>query len=253
MASTKWEIKAMKQELSNEAQIVTVAPCSKARPRSDTASITELDDGHLLITYHGYRAGPEHGDDFGCAVVFLRESHDGGATWTEERLAVDNQPGDVNVMDPSLLQLDGELLLGYCRNHARTDSSMEIVRSRDGGVSFGDPTFVWRHCGEHRFSAYNCFCLLQDGRLLLIYGRRDTPQGILGMLSTDDGKTWDAENKILVAADSGRDQGYPSIVQRDDGMIVTVYYSSELHIRRRTGTEKLGIHGAAVLYRPEDL
>ena len=73
------------------------------------------------------------------------------------------------------------------------------------------------------------------------------------MVSDDDGKTWNGEAKLLLVADSGSDQGYPSNIQTDDGTIVTVYYSSELTIRRRPRPEMLGIHGAAVLYRPEDL
>jgi hypothetical protein len=94
---------------------------------------------------------------------------------------------------------------------------------------------------------------LQDGRLLLTYGRRVAPWGIQGMVSDDDGKTWNGEAKLLLVADSGADQGYPSNIQTDDGTIVTVYYSSELTIRRHPRPEMLGIHGAAVLYRPEDL
>ena len=85
MGPPKWETEAMNEEGSPEVQIVTVAPCSETRPRTDTASIAELDDGHLLIAYHGYLAGPEAGDDFGSAVVFLRESHDDGATSDLER------------------------------------------------------------------------------------------------------------------------------------------------------------------------
>ena len=94
---------------------------------------------------------------------------------------------------------------------------------------------------------------LLDGRVLMTYGRRVTPWGILGMISNDDGKTWDESNRILLTADSGADHGYPSSIQREDGTIVTVYYSSELRIPRQPRPEVLGVHGAAGLYRPEDL
>jgi len=214
----------MNEERSPEVQIVTVAPCSEARPRTDTASITELDDGHLLIAYHGYLAGPEAGGDFGTAVIFIRESHDGGATWTDERLVVDNHPGDTNVMVPSLLKLDDELLLGYCRNHTPTDSSMEIVRSHDGGVSFGEPTFVWRHCGEHRFTGYDGFRLLQDGRLLLpIQSSKEiwTPgehQWVSSYISCDRGSTWQFQGGKIDLPMRGAME--PSVVQLADGELV---------------------------------
>jgi len=214
----------MSEKRGEEIQIVTVAPCSETRPRSDTASIVELPDGRLLIAYHGYRAGPEHGDDFGAAVIFMRESHDGGATWTEERLVVDNQPGDVNVMVPSLLVLDGELLLGYCRNHARTDSSMEIVRSRDGGATFGDLTYVWRHCGEHRFSGYNGFVPLRDGRLLVAFTTSKevwTPgehEWVGTYISADRGRTWQLQPGKIDLPMRGAME--PSVVQLPDGELV---------------------------------
>mgnify|MGYP002174883462 CR=1 FL=1 len=73
------------------------------------------------------------------------------------------------------------------------------------------------------------------------------------MVSGDEGRTWNTDEKISLSADSGEDQGYPSTIQRDDGAIVTVYYSSELWVRRKPAPEIIGIHGAAVIYRLEDL
>ena len=108
------------------AHIVTVSPCSDSRPRSDSSSLVELADGRLLIVYHGYRAGPEGGGDFGDAAIFIRESADGGATWSDERLLLDVDPGDVNAMNPSLALIGDELLLAVTRNHTRTDSSLEL-------------------------------------------------------------------------------------------------------------------------------
>jgi len=209
---------------SNEIQIVTVAPCSEDRPRSDTASIVELDSGHLVIAYHGYRAGFEHGDDFGCAVVFMQESHDGGVTWVNERLVVDNNPGDVNVMDPSLFQIDGELLLSCIRNHTPTDSSMEIVRSRDSGASFGEPHFVWEHCGEHRFYGYNCYSLLQDGRFFLTttsskeIWTAGEHQRAGSYISGDNGDTWQKQSGVIDLPMRGAME--PSVVQLEDSELV---------------------------------
>jgi hypothetical protein len=90
---------------------------------------------------------------------------------------------------------------------------------------------------------------LQDGRLLLTYGRRVPPFGVQGMLSSDDGKTWDTGHKLLLVGDVGqRDCGYPSSAQMDDGAIVTVYYAWSI-----LGEPRMGVYGGALLYRAEDL
>lgn len=210
--------------MNHDIEIATVVPCREDRPRSDTASIVELDDGRLVVAYHGYQPGPEHGDDFGAAVVFMQESHDGGATWINERLVVDNHPGDVNTMDPSLLKLDDELLLGYVRNHTPTDSSMQIVRSRDGGATFGDPTFIWEHCGEHRFGSYNGFRLLRDGRLLIAttsskeIWTQGEHQRAGSYISADRGRTWQNQSGVIDMPMRGAIE--PSVVQLEDGELL---------------------------------
>ena len=94
---------------------------------------------------------------------------------------------------------------------------------------------------------------LDDGRVLLTYGRRTTPFSILGLISHDNGKTWDTNNRLLLVADAGNDQGYPSNIQRDDGAIVTVYYSDQLILSRTPRPGIIGIHGASVIYSPKDL
>ena len=44
-------------------------------------------------------------------------------------------------------------------------------------------------------------------------------------MSEDEGRTWDMENEVVLRDDGfGRDVGYPSSEQLDDGSILTVYY-----------------------------
>ena len=206
------------------AQIVTVSPCSDARPRSDSSSLVELADGRLLIVYHGYRAGPEGGGDFGDAAIFIRESADGGATWSDERLLLDVDPGDLNVMNPSLVLLGDELLLAVTRNHTRTDSSLELRRSADGGRSLGAPTFIWQRCGEHRFTMYDCFRRLQDGRLLVmmqssaLIWEPGEKQWVDSYVSGDDGHTWTLQGGRIDLPMRGAME--PAVVQMPDGELI---------------------------------
>jgi len=82
---------------------------------------------------------------------------------------------------------------------------------------------------------------LKDGRLCVAYGYRATPFGIRARLSSDGGETWGDE--IILRAD-GRtwDLGYPRMVRRSDGKLVTVYYF--------TTEEKPEQHIAATIWDP---
>ena len=175
-----------------------------------------------------------------AATSYLIRSHDDGRTWVDP-VAIADGYNETSICDLG----DGRILAVM---RADEVGSTWQADSEDRGYTWSEPQQL---TGEAQHPAD--VIKLTDGRVLMTYGRRVTPWGILGMISNDDGKTWDENDRILLAADSGADQGYPSTLQRDDGAIVTVYYSSELHITRRPRPEVLGIHGAAVIYRPEDL
>ena len=53
---------------------------------------------------------------------------------------------------------------------------------------------------------------------------------------------------MLVGDVGHRDCGYPSSAQMEDGTIVTVYYAWDI-----VDDPRMGVHGGALLYRPEDL
>ena len=204
---------------------------------SPFGKVLTLPDGTMLLTYyHALRF--DEAEEWSEAVFLIR-SHDGGRTWVDPVTIAEgfNETALCNLGDGHILAM----MRGVGGDSWQSDST-------DGGYNWSEPR---RITGDSEYPAD--VIRLHDGRLLLTYGRRSPPRGILGMISTDDGKTWDGDNRILLTADSGADHGYPSSIQRDDGTIVTVYYSSELHISRRPRPEILGIHGAAVIYRPEDL
>ena len=64
---------------------------------------------------------------------------------------------------------------------------------------------------------------LNDGRIVLTYGRRSEPFGIRARISSDSGKSWGDEIHLR---DDGRtwDIGYPRTLVRPDGKLVTIYY-----------------------------
>lgn len=109
------------------------------------------------------------------------------------------------------------------------DGFVRIIRSPDRGKTW-EPvikTPIWGY-PQHLLR-------LRDGRLLMSYGYRRPPYGVRACLSSDNGKTWDLDNEIVIRMDGGapagtkvkvvdKDLGYPVSVQLGDGRIFTVYY-----------------------------
>lgn len=64
---------------------------------------------------------------------------------------------------------------------------------------------------------------LQDGRLCATYGWRAPLLGMRAKISEDNGKSWGPEINLRGDARTW-DFGYPRMVQRPDGQVVTIYY-----------------------------
>lgn len=97
---------------------------------------------------------------------------------------------------------------------------IDLYASDDLGVS-------WRfmHTVTHTGTFGNppAMLWLRDGRLCMAYGFRNPPFGMRARFSADDGATWSEE--VILRDDGGdADLGYPRMVQRSDGRLVTVYY-----------------------------
>ena len=135
-------------------------------------------------------------------------SDDDGATW---------RPASVigpKHNETSLLHLGGKRWLAA----ARIDAT-EIFRSDDDGNSWQGPQRVTE---RNEINAH--LARLKDGRLLLTYGCRVKEKyGVLAKLSGDDGATWGEPIRLAHSLQS--DCGYPSSVQREDGKIVTAFYT----------------------------
>ena len=112
---------------------------------------------------------------------------------------------------------DGRLI-AHIRNHNQSNAH-EILQteSADGGRSWSipHPIGVWGYPSH--------LLRLKDGRLLMSYGHRRPPLGNQARVSRDGGRTWSPPLLINSDALSG-DMGYPSTVEGDDGMLITVWY-----------------------------
>jgi hypothetical protein len=106
---------------------------------------------------------------------------------------------------------------------------IDVYRSEDNGAT-------WRYLSRAvpdtgKGGNPPAMIQLQDGRLCLCYGYRAPPYGIYARISDDEGQTWadgDQGTEIVLRDDGGNhDLGYPRVVQRPDGAIVTAYYFNE--------------------------
>jgi hypothetical protein len=128
--------------------------------------------------------------------------------------------------ETTLLHLGGMRWLAAAR-----ETGMDVFSSQDDGAIWNAPTGV-----TARNEINGHLLRLRDGRIPLTYGSRVKDQfGVLARLSSDEGRTWG--EPLLIARALESDCGYPSTVQRADGMLVTAWYSkaSENHPRYHMG------------------
>ena len=93
----------------------------------------------------------------------------------------------------------------------------EVFESDDGGRT-------WRFLSRpNDWGAPAPMVLLDDGRLLIVYGYRVKPYGIRARTSEDGGRSWGPE--LILRDDGGSgDLGYPRVVKQPGGKVMVGYW-----------------------------
>jgi hypothetical protein len=100
-----------------------------------------------------------------------------------------------------------------------SDTHLEKIISHDDGRTWARVGALTKSC-----QVPGHLLKLQNGKVLLSYGNRIENQcGVEAKISADNGTSW--SDTIRLANMPVWDGGYASSVERDDGMIVTAYYS----------------------------
>ncbi len=166
-------------------------------------------------------------DDTSRNVYFaaLYSSEDNGATWEYVSEIARDPYHEISHSYAQIVDLGENRLLattgawfGNCIPQTRW---AYISYSDDLGLNWSTP----RKIKAFAISPYPL--LLRDGRLLLVYAKRDVPKakiGLYGMISTDEGKTWSNEFVLRAGDASCGDIGYPEVVELDDGSLFMGYY-----------------------------
>ena len=210
-------------ELLETKQIVIEA-AGPETPRADTASMTILKDGRIMIVYQKYEQKEDAGRDRGYCRIWSKISEDDGLTWADPRMLIDAAPGDINVMNPMLLRLEsGDLLLACHRNHPPHQSAVTegLYRSQDDGQTFVEETPIWKRPPSYRV-AIPPFNQLESGRIVLAFagmrGPRSENFAVWCMLSDDDGNAWTESEGTITLPRRGAME--PSVVELADGRLV---------------------------------
>lgn len=136
-----------------------------------------------------------------------------------------------SVMPSTVYVGEGHLVSAMRRKHKKkfenrpsiTKNWIDVYESKDDGRTWKFLSKVAKTDAGDRNGNPPAMIRLTDGRLCVAYGYRAYPYGIRIKLSSDNGKTWGEE--IYFRHDGGTwDLGYPRMVQRPDGKVVTIYY-----------------------------
>jgi hypothetical protein len=181
--------------------------------------------------------------------AFCIHTADGGLTF-QRRAYMTGEPLTVRSVMPSTVRGSrGQLISALRRRHdTQSDNGLvqncwiDIYQSQDDG-------YTWQHlskvadAGQHNGNP-PALTQLRDGRLAVAYGVRRQPYGIRAKLSNDEGNSWGEE--IVLRSDARTwDIGYPRMLQRTDGKLITFYYY--------TTTQNPEQHIAATIWDPDQL
>lgn len=162
-----------------------VAPVGTRNPRNSEAAIVSLKDGSLLLGWTEFYAGSDA--DHGPAQISGKISKDGGRTWGEKYILVENN-GGCNVMEVNFLRLKGNgIALFYCqKNTESTDCRIMMRTSFDEGNSWINPKQL-SLSGKYTGLTNGRSVRLSSGRILL---EAWTEGYCYCVLSDDEGNTW---------------------------------------------------------------
>lgn len=175
----------------------------------------QLKDGRLLYIGNGILGNKP--------TNTIEESFDDGRSW--KVIADFPKPeGYIGGLgEPHMVELASGKLIALFRNEPKDRNKCFLLQtdSYDGGKTWSPlrDTGIWGY-PPHLIE-------LKNGWVVVVYGHRREPYGEKACISRDEGKTWDTDNQVFLSAAPGRDLGYPSSVQLDDGSLLTVYYQSE--------------------------
>jgi hypothetical protein len=153
---------------------------------------------------------------------FCAKTADGGKSWKFQGWIMPEIEDGFAIM-PATVRLPDSKLLTALRVHQGEKRWVDCYLSEDDGQSWRFLSQPAPDTGEGNPAD---MVVLKDGRVCITYGVRKSPFGMRARITANGGQTW-GEELILRDDGGGRDLGYPQMVQRPDGKLVTVYYFND--------------------------
>ncbi len=185
----------------------------------------QLSDGSLLYVGKNRKVGGGDSQPPTAELLAAAVSRDDGLTWTIAGyipVPDDVKPGPEAFHEPHVVEAEPGRIVAMFRFHGTPGQYyLWQTESDDGGLNWSTlhQTDIWGYPPH--------LIRLSSGSLLVSYGRRKPPFGERACASRDGGRTWDAQNEVVIADAPNGDLGYPASVQLADGSIITVYYQAE--------------------------
>lgn len=230
-----------------------LVPATMKYPKNSEGSMIELKNGEILFMWSrftdvtrmtpdenppsaGLRRSPLSDDGF-CQLVAIM-SKDGGKTWSEPWVAVDDRDAEVNILSPGLTRLpDGRLMVAYSWRSSQNktnkdlgDATKRIRFSDDEGKTWSDYQEIRQDLEGYHTGAYDRSYTLASGRLIV---QRHTlipnesgfkEMGTYLSYSDDGAKSW-KRSEVLTDQVNGHFEE-SSLVQRADSSLLMVSRAS---------------------------
>ena len=230
-----------------------LVPATMKYPKNSEGSMIELNNGDILFLWSQFvdvsRMSPEENppsaglrrsplsDDGFCRIAAMI-SKDGGKTWGEPWVAIDDRDAEVNILSPGLARLqDGRLMVAYSWRSSQNrtnkdlgDATKRIRFSSDEGKTWSDYREIRQDLEGYHTGAYDRSYVLPSGRILV---QRHTlipnqtgfkEMGTYYSYSDDQGKTWQRSEVLTDSVNGHYEEA--SMVQRTDGSLLKVMRAS---------------------------
>lgn len=192
-------------------------------------------DGTMFANFYGGAIKTSQQPAPKSSFSYLYRSTDQGQTW--KRYSTISPP---RFDETGLIVLPSGRWLAGLRSSGKS-ANLSLAHSDDDGKTWSKPESL----SPPGFYTAD-FLLLPDQRILLTMNRRSGPFGVVAVVGDRDGK-FDWKNAFTISEDAANpDCGYPSSVLLRDGRAMTFFYAATSR-----SDPKLGIHCAALTYRPE--
>jgi sialidase-1 len=200
------------------------APAVPGNMRNSEADALVFRDGRVMLAWTDFTGDGR--SDWAGARISARISGDQGETWGE-RFTLQENIGQMNVMEPDLLRLkSGKVLFLFCRKNSPADCAPMVRRSTDDGQSFSPPVpMAITPSPSYTGFNHDRAIQLKHGRILmpLFYTsdyRTDPHIRTRVYYSDDEGKSWKPSETILDLPQSKAGAQEPGVVELNDGRVL---------------------------------